>query len=72
MWNNALAIQCDVTKKEVEETFKKIIANFGGLDILISNAGVAIPGDMFNLDDEKLEKSLEINLFSIIIFVRKV
>ena len=63
--SDALAIQCDVSnKKEVEETFKKIIANFGGLDILISNAGVAIPGDMFNLDDEKLEKSLEINLLS--------
>lgn len=63
--SNALAIQCDVTnKKQVEETFKKIIANFGGLDILISNAGMAIPGDMFNLDDEKLEKSLEINLLS--------
>ncbi|OUL43213.1 short-chain dehydrogenase [Prochlorococcus sp. HOT_208_60] len=63
--NNALAIQCDVTnKKDVEETFKKIMANFGGLDILISNAGLAIPGDMFNLDDEKLERSLKINLLS--------
>lgn len=62
---NALAIECDLTsRKEIEKAFKQIILKFGGVDILISNAGVAIPGELHDMNDEILLKSLNINLLS--------
>ena len=35
------------------------ILNFGGIDILISNAGNATSGMMLELDDKKLRKAFE-------------
>ena len=62
--SSALAIECDLTNEEdVDEAFKKIITQFGGIDILISNAGIAIRGDMKDIKKSELMKSLEINLF---------
>ena len=43
---------------------KKLFFNLVELDILISNAGIALPGDLYNMDDEILEKSLNLNLLS--------
>ena len=40
------------------------IARFGGLDILVSNAGAAWTGEMSNLDDAVLRKSFELNFFA--------
>ncbi len=39
-------------------------ARFGGLDILISNAGAAWTGEMATLDDAVLRKSFELNFFA--------
>lgn len=63
--SSALSIKCDITNEsEVDEAFNKIIMHFGGVDILISNAGIAIKGDMKDINKSDLNKSLEINLFS--------
>ena len=48
----------------IRDRFKEIILKFGGLDILISNAGLALPGELYNMNDEILLKSLNINLLS--------
>ncbi len=40
------------------------IARFGGLDILLSNAGAAWSGDICALDDAVLRKSFELNFFA--------
>ncbi len=40
------------------------IVAFGGLDILVSNAGAAWTGDMATLDDALLRKSFELNFFA--------
>ena len=62
---NALAIECDLTsREEIKNAFKEIILKFGGVDILISNAGIALQGDLYNMDDEILNNSLNINLLS--------
>ena len=62
---NALAIECDLTsREEIEKAFKEIILKFGGLDILISNAGIALSGELYDMNDEILLKSLNINLLS--------
>jgi len=62
---NDLCIHCDVTnKKSVKNAFKLICEKFGGIDILISNAGTAPGGTIGEVSDEILRKSFEINFFS--------
>ena len=58
-------IYCDVTnKKSVESAFKKICKKFGGIDILISNAGNAPSGTIAEVSDNLLRESFEVNFFS--------
>jgi len=60
-----LCIHCDVTNKSsVKKAFKIICENFGGIDILISNAGTAIGGSIAEVDDKILRQSFEENFFS--------
>ena len=62
---NDLCIYCDVTnKKSVKDAFKKISRIYGGVDILISNAGTAIGGSIAEVDENILRKSFEENFFS--------
>jgi NAD(P)-dependent dehydrogenase (short-subunit alcohol dehydrogenase family) len=62
---NDLCIYCDVTnKKSIKNAFKKICEKFGGIDILISNAGSAPSGTIGEVSDDLLRKSFEINFFS--------
>ena len=57
-----LCIYCDVTNKEsVKRAFNLISSQFGGIDILISNAGTAIGGSIGEVDDQILRKSFEDN-----------
>ena len=59
-----LCIHCDVTsKKSVMKAFKQICEKFGGIDILISNAGTAPGGAIGEVSDDVLRKSFEINFF---------
>lgn len=63
--SNCKAIKCDLTEsKEIENLFLEIISTYGGLDILVLNAGIALQGKMSNLDSEVLRKSFELNFFS--------
>ena len=62
---NDLCIHCDVTNKNsIAKAFKKICEIYGGIDILISNAGTAIGGSIAEVDDAILRKSFEENFFS--------
>jgi len=62
---NNLCIHCDVTnKKSVKNAFKQICEKFGGIDILVSNAGTAPGGAIGEVSDDVLRKSFEINFFS--------
>ena len=58
-------IYCDVTnKKSVESAFNHICKKFGGVDILVSNAGTAPSGIIGEVSDDVLRKSFEVNFFS--------
>ena len=60
-----LCIHCDVrNKKSVKSAFKKICEKYGGIDILISNAGTAVGGSIAEVDDRILRQSFEDNFFS--------
>jgi rhamnose utilization protein RhaD (predicted bifunctional aldolase and dehydrogenase)/NAD(P)-dependent dehydrogenase (short-subunit alcohol dehydrogenase family) len=55
----------DVTdEKKVKESFTYLINKFGGLDILISNAGNAIRGKIGEVGSATLRKSFELNFFA--------
>ena len=60
-----LCIHCDVrNKKSVKKVFNQICEKYGGIDILISNAGTAIAGSIAEIDDKILRQSFEDNFFS--------
>jgi rhamnose utilization protein RhaD (predicted bifunctional aldolase and dehydrogenase)/NAD(P)-dependent dehydrogenase (short-subunit alcohol dehydrogenase family) len=60
-----LALGCDVTDSSaVTATFAEIAARYGGMDIVVSNAGAAWTGRMAELPDEVLRKSFELNFFA--------
>jgi rhamnose utilization protein RhaD (predicted bifunctional aldolase and dehydrogenase)/NAD(P)-dependent dehydrogenase (short-subunit alcohol dehydrogenase family) len=56
---------CDVTKAhEVRAMFDGVVARFGGVDIVVSNAGAAWTGMIAEIDDAVLRKSFELNFFA--------
>jgi len=60
----ALGVACDVTdRSSVDAAFKAVTAKFGGVDILVSNAGAAWQGRIGEVDDATLRKSFELNFF---------
>jgi rhamnose utilization protein RhaD (predicted bifunctional aldolase and dehydrogenase)/NAD(P)-dependent dehydrogenase (short-subunit alcohol dehydrogenase family) len=59
------AIACDVTKPdEVRAAFNKIAATYGGVDIVVSNAGAAWQGRIGDVDDKVLRESFELNFWA--------
>ena len=61
---NGISITCDVTDTaSVKAAFDKICESYGGIDILISNAGAAWQGKIGEVDDAVLRKSFEVNFF---------
>ena len=61
-----LPLKCDVTNdNQLREAIEKIVRSFGGLDLLISNAGIFPKSAKINdIDSRAWEKSLEINVSS--------
>lgn len=61
----ATAIACDVTQRSnVEAAFATICGKYGGVDVLVSNAGRAWQGKIGEVQDEVLRRSFELNFFS--------
>jgi rhamnose utilization protein RhaD (predicted bifunctional aldolase and dehydrogenase)/NAD(P)-dependent dehydrogenase (short-subunit alcohol dehydrogenase family) len=60
-----LALACDVTDRaSVAAAFAKIAQRFGGVDIVVSNAGAAWQGRIGEVADEVLRASFELNFFA--------
>jgi NAD(P)-dependent dehydrogenase (short-subunit alcohol dehydrogenase family)/ribulose-5-phosphate 4-epimerase/fuculose-1-phosphate aldolase len=61
----ALAVACDVTDTAaVRAAFDTVVTAFGGVDIVVSNAGAAWQGAIGTVDDETLRKSFELNFWA--------
>jgi len=59
----AAYVHCDVgDKAQVEAMVQATIAEFGGLDIMLSNAAVLHTGDFLDVEEEVLDQTLRINL----------
>ncbi len=61
--DKAMFYKCDVSQSaEVDALIKTAIDKFGGLDIMINNAGIATNGSASDTTDEVWHKTIEVNL----------
>jgi rhamnose utilization protein RhaD (predicted bifunctional aldolase and dehydrogenase)/NAD(P)-dependent dehydrogenase (short-subunit alcohol dehydrogenase family) len=60
-----LGLACDVTQgSDVRAAFDAAATRFGGVDIVVSNAGAAWQGKIGEVDDKTLRDSFELNFFA--------
>ena len=61
---SALPVICDVTNAaSVRAAFDAVAAAFGGVDIVVSNAGAAWQGRIGDVDEDTMRKSFELNFY---------
>ncbi|MBA2522344.1 MAG: SDR family oxidoreductase [Solirubrobacterales bacterium] len=59
----ALASPCDVREQaQIEALGKAAAERFGGIDIVVANAGVGAYGEFLDLDPEWLEEMIDVNV----------
>lgn len=59
----AAAYECNITDAaQVDAVFAQVAARFGGLDILINNAGIAHVGNALNTTEEDFDKIYQVNV----------
>jgi NADP+-dependent farnesol dehydrogenase len=65
---NFHAMKCDVSNEaEVVKTFAEIVNKFGGIDVLINNAGVASVDSLTNPDNSAdMQRVIDTNVFGVI------
>jgi len=62
---DASGMAIDITKKgSAKSAVNSCVLDFGGIDILISNAGIAIEGEILELESSEIRDSFEINYFT--------
>ncbi|TXH82719.1 MAG: bifunctional aldolase/short-chain dehydrogenase [Rhizobium sp.] len=63
--NNSIGVACDITDPaSVRAAFDAAVATFGGVDIVVSNAGAAWESPIATMDDALLRRSFELNFFA--------
>ncbi len=61
--DKAIFYKCDVSQSaEVDALVKAAMDKFGGLDIMVNNAGIATSGSVSDTTDEVWHKTIEVNL----------
>ena len=59
----ALAVECDVTSREdTRRLAERVVGEFGGVDVLVNNAGVATHGEFLDLDPGDWDRIIDVNL----------
>jgi len=67
----AFAEPCDVRDQDALTAFVgKVVERFGGIDILVANAGVGAYGPFLELDPEHLEEMIDVNVKGTLYAVR--
>ncbi len=61
----ATIIKCDVTNRnDVRNAFSKIKKIYGGVDILVSNAGAAWQGEIGKVEEKIIKESFDLNFYA--------
>ncbi|HEY6398451.1 MAG TPA: SDR family oxidoreductase [Solirubrobacteraceae bacterium] len=69
--DGALAQRCDVrAPAQLEAIVAATVERFGGLDMVVANAGVGAYGDFIDLDPEHLEEMVDVNVKGLLYTVR--
>ena len=69
----ALPIACDVSKEEeIKRAVDEVIARFGKIDILLNNAGIAVPGGVETLSPADWDRSMDVNVKSVFLMCKYV
>ena len=59
----ALAVKADVSDpRAVREMFDNAVAKFGGIDVLVNNAGIMTLGNVADFEDAAFDKQIAVNL----------
>ncbi|WP_421853385.1 bifunctional aldolase/short-chain dehydrogenase [Oricola sp.] len=62
---NCLGVEADLTSEDgARSAIRAIVARFGGLDIVVSNAGNAVSGNIVTMDEKAIRDSFELNFFA--------
>src|SRR5690349_5319628 len=63
----ALAVQCDVTRDgDLERAASRAREAFGGIDVVVANAGNGVTGTMESLTLEDVRRQFETNVFGVL------
>jgi rhamnose utilization protein RhaD (predicted bifunctional aldolase and dehydrogenase)/NAD(P)-dependent dehydrogenase (short-subunit alcohol dehydrogenase family) len=64
--SDAIGVKCDLTcSEDIQNAVEKAVKSFGGIDIVVSNAGIFTPSEnLDSLSDENWQRSMDINLTS--------
>jgi rhamnose utilization protein RhaD (predicted bifunctional aldolase and dehydrogenase)/NAD(P)-dependent dehydrogenase (short-subunit alcohol dehydrogenase family) len=63
--HGALALACDVTDADaIQRAVARVVETYGGLDIVVSNAGAAWQGPIGEVDDAVLRQSFDLNFWA--------
>jgi 2-keto-3-deoxy-L-fuconate dehydrogenase len=62
----ARPVRCDVADGSVDATVTAAVADLGGLDVLVNNAGIGAVGSIEDSDDEEFRRVFEVNLLGIV------
>jgi NAD(P)-dependent dehydrogenase (short-subunit alcohol dehydrogenase family) len=69
----ALVLELDVTKREqVRKAVAQASERFGGIDVLVNNAGYGQLGTIEELDDEQFRRQFETNVFGLLDVTRAI
>ncbi len=70
----AMAIKCDVTKrKDIDEVVVETASKFGGLSILVNNAGVAhVNKPLMEIDEKDFDRVFAVNVKGLFMFTQAV
>lgn len=69
----ALAVQCDVSDEQsIKSAVEEVMSQFGQIDILLNNAGVATGGSVENISVEVWDKVMDINVKGIFLMSKSV
>ena len=68
---NFLPLKVNISNdQEVKSALKQTVETFGGLDVVVNNAGYAIYGSIEELSDQEFRQSIDVNLVGTINTIR--